>query len=122
MKSTSEFFAGRRCFHIIVDRFNNSKNKYMPINNLIVDSIMKPIEGRVFKSWNDRTPNWQPNDKGEYKNDYFYGGDLQGIKEMLPYIKNMGFNMIFLSPLDESEEYHHYGVGNQSEIDSWLGN
>lgn len=121
MKSTSEFFAGRRCFHIIVDRFNNSKNKYMPIDNLIVDSIMKPIEGRVFKSWNDRTPNWQPNDKGEYKNDYFYGGDLQGIKEMLPYIKNMGFNMIFLSPLDESEEYHHYDVGNQSKIDPWLG-
>ena len=107
--NTTDTFKGRNCIQIVEDRFYRAGKP------------PTPIKGRILKDWNDRMPNWQPNSKGEYPNDYFYGGNLKGVEEKLPYIKSMGFDMIYLSPLDFSNEYHHYDVGDQSEIDPWYG-
>ena len=109
MKSTRENFIGKTCLQVVVDRYYRHGKP------------PDPIKGRILKDWNDRMPNWQPNSQGEYTNDYFYGGNLRGLEEKLPYIKSMGFDMIYVSPLDKSEEYHHYDVGDQSKIDPWLG-
>lgn len=109
MRSTSELFKTRKCIQIIVDRFYRSGGP------------PEPIKGRILKDWKDRMPNWQPDNNGDYPNDYYYGGNLKGIEEKLPYIKAMGFDMIYLSPLDKSLEYHHYDVGDQSQIDPWFG-
>ena len=109
MKSTSDVFKGRKCIQIVVDRFYRAGEP------------PSPIKGRILKDWKDRMPNWQPDSKGDYPNDYYYGGNLKGVEEKLSYIKGMGFDMIYLSPLDKSLEYHHYDVGDQSEIDPWFG-
>ena len=74
--NTTDTFKGRNCIQIVVDRFYRAGKP------------PAPIKGRIIKDWNDRMPNWQPNSKGEYPNDYFYGGNLKGIEEKLPYIKN----------------------------------
>lgn len=81
----------------------------------------KHINGRRLKDWQDRMPDWRPDYDGEYRNLYFYGGNLKGIEEKLSYLKKLGFDMLYLTPIEQSKSYHHYDVGNHSLIDPWLG-
>ena len=41
-------------------------------------------------------------------------GDLNGVTEKLPYIKEMGFNGIWLMPIHPSPTYHKYPGNHQS--------
>ena len=101
---------GRTAYQIIPDRYYKSK-KEPP----------ERISGRILKGWSDRQPNWEPDNNGMYKNDFFYGGDLKGIEEKLDYIYSMGFDMIYLTPIEKSVSYHHYDVGDHIVVDPWLG-
>lgn len=107
--SKFEKWLGRTAYQIIPDRFFRKGAK------------LKPIEGRVLKKWNDSQPNWKPNEYGVYENNYFYGGNLKGIMAKLEYLKLLGFDMIYLTPIELSSNYHHYDVGDQSTIDPWIG-
>lgn len=100
---------GRTAYQIVPDRF------------CMVGESPKPIPGRIIKDWNDRMPNWEPGADGEYTNDYFYGGNLQGIIAKLEYLKKLGFTMIYITPIVSSSSYHHYDPMNHMEIDKWLG-
>ena len=100
---------GRTAYQLIPDRFFRFGN------------VPNEIEGRLLKDWNDRMPNWKPDSDGVYRNNYFYGGNLKGIAEKLSYLKGLGFNMIYITPIEESVSYHHYDVGNHLNIDPWLG-
>lgn len=59
---------GRMIYQIIPDRFAIGSNGIIP------------VKGRKIKNWKDRMPDWQPDSDGIYRNEYFYGGNLQGIK------------------------------------------
>ncbi len=48
-------------------------------------------------------------------------GDLNGVIEKLDYVKNMGFNGIWLMPLMPSTTYHKYDVTDYYAIDSEYG-
>lgn len=100
---------GRTAYQIMPDRFCR------------VDEPMEAFEDRTLKAWNDRMPNWRPGLDGEYKNDYFYGGNLKGIISKLEYIRELGFTMIYITPIGSSHSYHHYDPQNHMEIDQWLG-
>lgn len=105
-----ERFKGRTGYQIFVDRFCNE------------GSTLIPMDERLLKEWNDEMPNWQPDEDGIYRNLYFYGGNLQGIISKLGYIKNMGFDLIYLSPISFTYSSHHYDVEDQRIIDPWIGN
>ena len=100
---------GRIIYQIMPDRFAIGSNGIIP------------VEGRKIKDWNDRMPNWQPDENGEYKNDYFYGGNLQGIKEKLPYLKNLCIDCAYLMPVLKSSSNHHYDTEDYYQIDPLLG-
>ena len=100
---------GRTAYQIMPDRFCK------------VGVNPKAMPGRVMKNWDDRMPNWKPNSEGEYTNDYFYCGNLKGVKSKLNYLRDLGFDMIYLTPITLSNSYHHYDVCNHMEIDPWLG-
>lgn len=51
----------------------------------------------------------------------FYGGTLKGITQKLSYIKSMGFNGIYLTPIFESPSAHRYDTINYYKIDLLLG-
>ena len=103
-----ESFMGRTGYQIFVDRFNRKGEK------------PEKIEGRILKEWQDDMPQWWPDEKGVYHNSDFYGGNLQGIIEKLDFIKDMGFDLIYLSPISKTQSYHHYEFENQMEIDPWI--
>lgn len=51
----------------------------------------------------------------------FLGGNLEGIISKLPYIKDMGFNAIMISPVLKSDAYHGYHTKSYKEIDEHFG-
>ena len=55
-----------------------------------------------------------------------HGGDLAGMSQHLDYVANMGFTMIWPTPLIENNQtaysYHGYAATNHYQIDSRFGN
>lgn len=54
-------------------------------------------------------------------NEEFYGGDLQGIINRLDYIKDLGVNGIYLTPIFESASTHKYDTKDYMKIDPHFG-
>lgn len=50
-----------------------------------------------------------------------YGGDLQGIKEKIPYLKELGITAIWLNPVFFSYQNHKYGTNDFRHISPDLG-
>ena len=48
-------------------------------------------------------------------------GDLNGVREKLDYISDMGFDQLWLTPVHPSETYHKYDVDDYFAIDSSFG-
>ncbi len=105
--STPDWVKGSLIYHIFVDRFFRKK-------------IIKK-EGALIRRWGD-TPHYLPNDEGEILNNDFFGGNLDGIRQKLPYIAKLGVGIIYLSPIFEAYSNHKYDTGNYHEIDPMFGN
>jgi len=94
-------------YFVMPDRFNNADTT----NDL--GSKTQAISAGGF----DKT------DKG-----MFHGGDIQGLKAKLPYLKELGISSIWLTPIlrnqamqADSSGYHGYWVLDFTEIDPHLG-
>lgn len=104
--STPDWTKGGLIYHIFVDRFFRRK--------------IRKKKGAVIRKWGD-TPYYLPNDEGEILNNDFFGGNLDGIREKLPYIAKLGVGIIYLSPVFEAYSNHKYDTGNYHEIDPMFG-
>ncbi len=51
----------------------------------------------------------------------FAGGDLEGISNKLPYLKSLGFNALYLTPVFLSDSNHKYNVKNYLKVDPQFG-
>ncbi len=59
------------------------------------------------------------NEKPE--SDSFFGGDLEGILEKLPYLSALGINVIYLTPIFHSPTNHKYDTTDYYSIDPHFG-
>lgn len=50
-----------------------------------------------------------------------YGGDLQGVRQSLPYLKTLGINAIYFNPLFEASSLHKYDAADHRHIDDNFG-
>lgn len=50
-----------------------------------------------------------------------YGGDLAGLIEKIPYLKELGINAIYLNPVFEADGHHKYNATNYVHIDDDFG-
>lgn len=97
-------------YHIFVDRFKRgSENPPEPMKNRI-----------IHEDWDDNKVSVEANPDGIWNND-FYGGDLKGIEKELPYIKSLGTDILYLSPIVRSQSNHRYDTANYMEIDPYVG-
>jgi cyclomaltodextrinase / maltogenic alpha-amylase / neopullulanase len=62
------------------------------------------------RSWDSQTDLKKP-----------FGGTLQGITEKMPFIKSMGFNTIWLTPIFDSPSHHGYDISDYYQIHPRLG-
>ena len=101
-------FAGGTAYQIFPDRFASSGE-------------IPRLEGRVYHSDLHDMPVWRPNAQGKIVNNDFYGGNLRGIAEKLPYLEKLGVTLIYLNPIFRAYSNHRYDTGDYMEIDPQLG-
>ncbi len=51
----------------------------------------------------------------------FFGGDLEGIRQKLPYLKDLGISVLYLNPIFKARTNHRYDTGDYMTIDPLLG-
>ena len=108
--TTPDWVKGGIMYQIFPDRFHKGKGN---IKNVPKDRI-------IHENTTD-TPVWKPNEEGKILNNDYYGGNLKGIEEKLPYIASLGVNVIYLNPIFEAHSNHRYNTADYSKIDSLLG-
>ncbi len=108
--TTPDCFKGGVFYQIFPDRFFNSGS----------DKGELPYGRYVVTDWSAQ-PVWkQDGNFPEIGQDY-YGGDLRGIEQKLPYLKSLGVTIIYLNPIFESHSNHRYNTADYFKIDASLG-
>ncbi|MFH1279447.1 MAG: alpha-amylase family glycosyl hydrolase [Candidatus Eisenbacteria bacterium] len=51
----------------------------------------------------------------------FYGGDLEGVQEMIPYLKDLGVTILYFNPLHTAKSNHKYDACDYREVDPHFG-
>lgn len=108
--STPEWFRGGIMYHIFVDRFAIGGS---------MGCIPRP--GVMEKDWYAPVRQYAQYPGAPVKNDLFYGGNLYGVVEKLPYLASLGVSVIYLSPVFSSVSNHKYDTGNYLETDVGFG-
>jgi glycosidase len=50
-----------------------------------------------------------------------FGGDLQGVKQSLPYLRELGVNAIYFNPIFEADSMHKYDTSDFRHVDDNFG-
>ena len=79
-----------------------------------------PSDRRMHQDWYE-LPDYLPDRAGQYTNSDYFGGDLAGIREKLPYLKGLGVGTIYLNPVFEAHSNHRYNTADYLKIDPLLG-
>ena len=98
-------------YQIFPDRFARSRH-YQP-----------PAQEKNYyfhESWGGM-PFSGPDENGIVWNNDFFGGNLRGIEEQLPYLEELGVTVIYLNPIFRAFSNHRYDTANYLEIDPMLG-
>ncbi len=109
--TTPAWLKGGLIYQIFPDRFYNSGQGK---NNV-------PDDRFICDDWNKQPEYRQNNGSCSLGNDY-YGGDLKGIEQKLPYLKELGVTCIYLNPIFEAHSNHRYNTADYEKIDALLGN
>lgn len=135
-------------YNIFPDRFYNGNHYNDPIFNEFGPEAFKPnilheqnfVEEYKWEKSNNVISHFDRNrwtsdfreqtiweKLGEREIDYSlkyartYGGDLQGIKEKIPYMKELGINAVWLNPVFFSYQNHKYGANDFRHISPDFG-
>ena len=135
-------------YNIFPDRFYNGNHYNDPIFNEFGPEAFKPnrlheqnfVEEYKWEKSNNVLSQFDRNrwtadfreqviweKLGEREIDYslkyarMYGGDLQGIKEKIPYMKELGINAVWLNPVFFSYQNHKYGANDFRHISPDFG-
>lgn len=104
-----EWLSGGVIYQIFPDRFYcKNTDKRIPA-------------GKVYHENKADMPIFNPTPEGKVLNNDFFGGDIAGIIEKLPYLNSLGVTAIYLNPIFEAYSNHRYDTGDYMKIDSLLG-
>lgn len=95
-------------YQIFPDRFYNGD----PSNDTaVMDPQYDNVHPVIHTNWNDAPLGGSD----------FFGGDLQGIIDKLPYLKDLGINTLYLNPIFLAPSNHKYDTGDYFTIDPHFG-
>lgn len=107
--TTPDWLKGGLIYQIFPDRFYKAD---VP--------LPQQYEDRVFVDWNDE-PTFTGGTVGKVINNDYFGGNLMGIAEKLPYLASLGVTLIYLNPIFEAHSNHRYNTANYMKVDPTLG-
>jgi len=100
-------------YQIMLDRFANG------------DATNDPPNTRPWTSAWRETSAWETRDGQSFWQwavfNRHYGGDLEGLRTRIPYLKALGVNAIYLNPVFEAPSHHKYDATNFVHIDDNFG-
>ncbi len=109
--STPKHLKGGMIYQIFPDRFFEGAPK----------SSM-PFADRIYRTDKQAEPYFWPNESPEgYLNMDYFGGDLEGVRQKLPYLKELGVTIIYFNPIFEAHSNHRYNTADYMKIDPVLG-
>lgn len=107
--SNPQKYCGGIIYHVFVDRF--AKGGKVPVRE---DAIL-------MDEWDGGIPEYPEYPGAHLENNTFFGGTLYGVIDKLDYIKSLGANLIYLSPIFESYSNHKYDTGDYMKVDDMFG-
>lgn len=105
---TPDWFKGGIMYQIFPDRFCKEGNT-------------PNVKGRILRDDWYGLPSYKPDEKGKILNNDFFGGNFQGIKSKLPYLKSLNVSVIYLNPIFEAASNHRYDTSDYMNVDPVLG-
>lgn len=96
-------------YQIFPDRFNKSGK---------VRQIKKNCH--IYEDWYE-VPKYLKTKKGEIEKWDFFGGNFEGIREKLDYLKKLNVSVIYLNPIFEATSNHRYNTADYTRVDPMLG-
>lgn len=102
-------------YQIFVDRFYNGNTK----NDVKDGEYMFPYPEDPSNPHNVKVKaqKWNAMPEQPAKNRDFFGGDIEGVRQKLPYLSNLGINTIYFNPLFHSPSNHKYDTQDYRTID-----
>lgn len=136
-----ELWAGRECRFYFEDGFYTPRQlREKKMQQCFTFPWMNPADINTAPSWvrdtvwyqifPERFCNGDPQNDPEdvcpwgyhpVTNREFYGGDLEGILQKLDYLKGLGINGIYLTPVFEAPSCHKYDTADYTRIDPHFG-
>lgn len=112
---------GRLLQYFIVPWMNPADINRTP--NWVNDAVWYQIfPDRFCRGISDKNdPEILPWQSGPVTNRERYGGDLEGIRQKLSYLQNLGITGIYLNPVMEAETNHKYDTTDYTKIDPAFG-
>ncbi len=121
-------------YQIFPDRFRNGDPKndpdfkewyYEGKKALPASGVINPEYQEYYhlaKDWNDHTLLTQAPHTPD-KRDWmvFYGGDIEGVRQKLDYLQNLGVTIIYFNPIFEAKSTHKYDAADYGKIDPHFG-
>jgi glycosidase len=108
-----DWFGQGVTYHIFPDRFRKGSARTPALKSM-------PGSRTLHKDWYD-CPDFRPDKNGEVRNCDFFGGNIAGIREKLPYIHKLGVKTIYFSPVFEAASNHRYDTACYTRIDPLFG-
>lgn len=99
-------------YQIFPDRFYNGNTDNDVENNEYTFDGHPTIK----KDWSEKA--------AEYSEGFcldFFGGDLEGIKKKIPYLKRLGVNALYLTPIFQAATNHKYDCLDYFNVDTHFG-
>ncbi len=104
------WFGGRTMYQIFPDRFCIGEGAVTQRDDVIINP-----------DWEGGVPQYVERPGQALKNNMFFGGNLWGVAEQLPYLKEMGVGIIYLNPVFEAYSNHKYDTSDYLRVDGMFG-
>ena len=113
---TPDYMKGANIYQIFPDRFaRDSGFSVKAMKNA------NPRPERVYhEDWYEDVDIYGKPETGYLACDFF-GGSLRGIREKIPYLKDLGINILYMNPIFEARSSHRYDTADYLNVDPMLG-
>lgn len=99
-------------YQIFPDRFSSSGLEHtVKDGSYFHHAVQRDV---IRKAWDEPLTD-------ENSSSTFYGGDLDGIVERLPYLKSLGITALYLNPIFTAPSNHKYDTEDYYQVDPYLG-
>jgi len=119
--TTPSWLQGAVVYSIFPDRFRNGSpgNDYCRGGSTSgCPTFYGSTAAALHPTWNE--PMEDPHRTGIFNRDFF-GGDLEGIQEKLGYLKSLGVDAIWMTPIFMARSNHRYDTDDYLHVDPALG-